>query len=158
MRRSPRTLGMAVALLGSMCVSLWAAAGRSVAEPPLLSTREVILAFEKLAFDERRPREAMEKYAAPTFVDHDPNVAGDKASVIAHLERLDWTTGGPQRTIKHLVVEGDIAVVHHRLVRRPGEAAIAAVDIFRVKDGKLVEHWDVLQPVPAASVNRQAMF
>jgi predicted SnoaL-like aldol condensation-catalyzing enzyme len=122
------------------------------------TTREVILAFEKLAFDERKPREAMEKYAAESFLDHDPNVTGDRASVIAHLEKLDWSTGGPQRAIKHLVVEGDIAVVHHHLVRKPGERGIAAVDIFRVRCGKFVEHWDVLQPIPDNSVNKQAMF
>lgn len=123
-----------------------------------MNTREVVLAFEKLAFDERRPTEAMERYASPDFVDHNPNIRGDRASVIEHLERLDWSTGGPQRTIVHLVVEGDIAIIHHHLVRKPGDAGIAAVDIFRVKNGKLVEHWDVLQPIPQDSVNPRPMF
>lgn len=122
------------------------------------NTRNVILAFEKLAFEERKPKEAMEKYAAADFFDHNPYVRGDRASVIEHLDRLEWSTGGPQRTIRHLVVDGDIAVIHHRLVRKPGDAAIAAVDIFRVENCKLVEHWDVLQPIPAESVNPRPMF
>lgn len=147
-----------LAVLSTSCATPQSAAHNASVEAPVMSTREVVLAFERMAFDERRPTEAMERYAAPDFIDHDPNVRGDRASVIEHLNRLNWSTGAPQRTIVHLVVEGDIAIVHHHLVRTPGDVGIAAVDIFRVRNGQLVEHWDVLQPIPQDSINPRAMF
>jgi len=123
-----------------------------------MSAREVMQAFEKLAFDEHKPVEAIERYFSPDFVDHDPDVKGDRASVIARMKTLNWDHGGPRRTIRHLIAEGDIVVIHHHLVRNPGERGIAAVDIFRVERGKIVEHWDVLQPVPERSINPAPMF
>lgn len=120
--------------------------------------REVLLNFERMAFDERQPEAAVRKYFSPDVVDHDPNVRGDRDSIIERLSKLDWSTGGPQRTIMHVVVDGDIVAVHHHLVRKPGEAGIAAVDLFRIKDGLVVEHWDVLQPIPEDSPNTHGMF
>lgn len=121
-------------------------------------TCEVVVQFEEMAFEQRRPREAMERFAAEHFVDHNPNIRGDLASAIAHLARLDWSTAAPERKIVHFVVRGDTAMIHHHLIRKPGERGIAAVDIFRVENGKLVEHWDVLQPIPEESVNPSPMF
>jgi predicted SnoaL-like aldol condensation-catalyzing enzyme len=123
-----------------------------------MTTREVVIAFEKMAFDDRNPSEAMLKYASDDFVDHNPNIRGDRLSAIEHLNRLDWSKSGPQRRVVNLVVDGDIAMIHHHLIRNPGDIGIAAVDIFRVKDGKIVEHWDVLQAIPEKSVNPRPMF
>jgi predicted SnoaL-like aldol condensation-catalyzing enzyme len=123
-----------------------------------MSTREVIDGFEKLGIDEHNPQGAVMKYFSADVIDHEPTVAGDRQSIIDYLNKKDWSSGVPKRTIKHIVVEGDLAVVHHHLVRKPGQRGIAAVDIFRVKDGKVVEHWDVLQPVPETDTNKHGMF
>jgi len=127
-------------------------------EQRVLSTREVIEGFEKMGIDERKPKEAILTYFSPDVIDHDPTVKGDRQSIIDYLENKDWSTGVPQRTIRNIIVEGDLGVVHHHVVRKPGEKGIAAVDIFRVKNGKVVEHWDVLQPVPENSPNQRGMF
>lgn len=121
-------------------------------------TRAVVLGFEDLAFDQRMPREATLRYFSPAVVDHDPELAGGRADIIARLEKLDWSTGGPQRIVKHFMVDGEYAMVHHHLIRKPGERGIAAMDMFRVVDGLIVEHWDVLQPLPESSINPRAMF
>jgi predicted SnoaL-like aldol condensation-catalyzing enzyme len=150
-----------IVVLAVLPVVLWACEGvQSTARQrhATPTTREVIEAFENLAFVEREPRDAVLKYCSPAFVDHDPDVAGDRDSIVARLEKLDWHTGGPQREIKHLVIEGEYAVIHHHLVRKPGDRGIAAIDMFRVHDGLIVEHWDVLQPMPEQSVNPHAMF
>lgn len=132
------------------------------ADASAMTTRQVIEAFEK-AIDEKKTLEAIETYFAPNFIDHDPNVKGDKASVIERLSALKWNKQmpsgqGPTRTIKNIVVEGEIGMVHHHLVREPGTKGIAAVDIFKVQNGKIVEHWDVLQPIPEDSPNIHGMF
>lgn len=122
------------------------------------STRAVVQGFEDLAFEKRQPREATLRYFSPSAVDHDPDLAGGRDDIIARLEKLDWSTGGPQRIIKHVLVDGEYALVHHHLIRKPGERGIAAMDMFRVRDGLIVEHWDVLQPMPENSINPHAMF
>lgn len=123
-----------------------------------MSPKDVVMAFDKLAFDERRPQEAVRRYFSVDSVDHDPKVKGDRTSVISMLEKLDWSKVGPQRTVKHIVADGEMVVVHHHLVRNPGTKGLMAVDLFRVANGKIVEHWDVLQPIPESSPNEVGAF
>lgn len=120
--------------------------------------REVVAAFMKVAFEERDPKRATLTYFAPDFIDHDPFIKGSRQSAIDRLEGLDWKTQGPRSDVKHILAEGDYVMIHHYLVRKPGDAPIAAIDLFRVKDGYIVEHWDVLQPFPPDSVNPAPMF
>lgn len=166
MRPATHLLAIIAGIAAPVGITFWttsAAGPRSAAhyaavEQKAMGTREVIEAFEKMGIDERKPKEAVLAYFSPDVVDHDPGVKGDRQSIIDYLDKRDWSTGVPQRTIRHIVVEGDIGVVHHHIVRKPGEKGIAAVDIFRVKDGKVVEHWDVLQPIPENMVNSNGMF
>jgi len=60
--------------------------------------------------------------------------------------------------VKRIVAEGDYVVAHVHGVREPGERGLAIMDIFRLDDGKLVEHWDVIQAVPEQAVNENGMF
>jgi predicted SnoaL-like aldol condensation-catalyzing enzyme len=120
--------------------------------------RETVESFMKVAFVDRKPEEAVLKYMSPDFVDHDPDIVGTRDSVIERLKKLDWATAQPTSEVRHIVAEGDLVVVHHSLVRKPGQPPIAAIDLFRVKNGLIVEHWDVLQPTPENSPNPHPMF
>lgn len=166
MRPLTHAIAIVAGIAAPVAITFWTASDsgpRSAAhyaavQQETLTTREVIEGFERLGIDERKPKEAILKYFSPDVIDHDPNVKGDRQSIIDYLDARDWSTGVPQRTIHNIVVEGELGVVHHHIVRNPGEAGIAAVDIFRVKDGKVIEHWDVLQPVPEDSKNVNGMF
>lgn len=57
-----------------------------------------------------------------------------------------------------MIAEGDFVVVHHYARRNPGDRGEAFIDIFRIKDGKIIEHWDVIQAVPEHSANENGMF
>ena len=59
---------------------------------------------------------------------------------------------------KRFVAEGDLVVVHSHLVRKPGDRGMAVMDIFRLENGKIVEHWDVLQEAPESPANNNTMF
>jgi predicted SnoaL-like aldol condensation-catalyzing enzyme len=59
---------------------------------------------------------------------------------------------------KRIIAEGDLVVVHSHLVRHKDDPGVAVMDIFRLENGRVVEHWDVLQDVPDTSANENTMF
>ena len=60
--------------------------------------------------------------------------------------------------IKRMIAEGDLVVTHSHLENYPDDRGTAVVDLFRVENGKIVEHWDVLQPIPEQAANDNTMF
>ena len=60
----------------------------------------------------------------------------------------------PYRT----VAEGDLVVTHSLLKTSPEGRGTAVADFFRLEEGKVVEHWDVLQPIPESAANERPMF
>ncbi|WP_373452875.1 nuclear transport factor 2 family protein [Caballeronia sordidicola] len=60
--------------------------------------------------------------------------------------------------IQRVIAEGDMVTTHSHLVLVPGEPGRALADFFRLENGKVVEHWDVIQDVPKSSVNSNGMF
>jgi len=66
----------------------------------------------------------------------------------------------PQATQKiyRVFAEDDHVITHQHVIRWPGDPGFAVCDIFRIADGKIVEHWDVLQALPEKPVNPNSMF
>ncbi len=60
--------------------------------------------------------------------------------------------------LKRILAEGDLVVTHSHLIREPGDRGMAIVDIYRIDNGQIVEHWDVVQEVPETSANNNTMF
>ena len=100
----------------------------------------------------------VERFFAPDYIQHSPMAATGAQGL---KDFLDWARARSphaEHHIKRMFVEGDYVIAHVHVIINPGDRGNAVVDIFRLAGGRIAEHWDVGQEIPAAAGNGNGMF
>lgn len=176
MKRFSRSHLVAVATTVIMAVGVGAAfAGTQGHRPPFAGgkhghhgqcdpaqvqrNKATAVAYYTTAFNDKKPELAVAKYGGPEYIQHNPLAADGFAAFIAFVK--GYTQQFPQLhvDIKRVIGECNLVVTHSHITTSPDDRGNAVADIFRLnRQGKIVEHWDVIQPVPATSQNDNTMF
>jgi predicted SnoaL-like aldol condensation-catalyzing enzyme len=121
--------------------------------------KATVVAYYTLAFNDKKPEEAVAKYGGPVYIQHNPQAADGFDAFIAFVK--SFTAQFPQLhvDIKRVIGDCNLVVTHSHITTSPTDRGQAVADFFRLnRKGKVVEHWDVIQPVPETSANDNTMF
>lgn len=126
-------------------------------DPKLEANKKTIMAFYEAGLN-KKDFDAASKFIGERYVQHNPLIADGLEGFKAFLGFLTENFPKLRGEIKGVFADGDYVILHTHGVRVPGQRGSAIVDIFKLEDGKIVEHWDVIQPIPENTVNQNGMF
>jgi len=124
---------------------------------PAPDNRAIVTDFADLFYTQRDVRTAFETHVVPDYIQHNPGIPDGRDAAIQFLAPM---FSDPQRSfeIKQILVDGDMAVIHVHARPTPDSRGASVFDMFRLENGKIVEHWDAIQMVPEESANPHPMF
>jgi len=123
----------------------------------LEANKKTVAAFEDAALNQK-DFDAASKYLGGRYIQHNPNAADGPEGLKGYIAFLKDKFPNSRSEIKHIFADGDYVIVHDHAVREPGTRGLAIVNIYRLENGKVVEHWDVIQQIPETAANGNGMF
>jgi predicted SnoaL-like aldol condensation-catalyzing enzyme len=145
-------------LLSLLILSLALTAARASAADCRLTPKEVVTRFMTRFYVDKKVREAFETWVDPGYVQHNPMAATGRDAAINFLEPFFAQHPDIHYSIARVIADGNLVAVHSHGKFGPDDRGVAVVDILRVEGCKVMEHWDVVQPVPEKSANSNGMF
>ena len=149
----PRAAIAAAIFLALASTGVSAAANEAQQE----ANRKAVLAFYDKGLNQKDADAAL-AYVGDRYVQHNPTAPDGPDGFRKFIGFLREKFPNSHSEIKRSFVDGDYVILHVHAVREPGSRGVAIVDIFKLENGKIVEHWDVVQPVPETPANNNTMF
>ena len=134
------------------------AATLAAAQAAEQNAKETVVAFYKMVFYDHKVADAFRTYVGASYRQHNPLVPDGIEPSVAFLSKRFETNPQAINEIKRVIADGDLVAVHVHSRLNDADRGRAIVDIFRIENGKIVEHWDVIQPVPENAQNNNTMF
>jgi predicted SnoaL-like aldol condensation-catalyzing enzyme len=119
--------------------------------------KETVIAFYDAAINDK-DFEAASAYLGDQYIQHNPLAADGPEGLKAFLEFAKGNMSTFEVEFKRVLADGDFVVVHAHAKASPDDRGSAVMDIFRLENGKVVEHWDVIQQIPETAQNDNTMF
>ena len=119
--------------------------------------KKIVAAFYDAALNQK-DFDAAAKFLGSRYTQHNPVAADGPEGFKAFIAFLKDKFPNNRSEIKRIFADGDYVIVHVHAVREPGTRGNAIIDIFKLENGKVVEHWDVVQPIPEKAANDNGMF
>jgi predicted SnoaL-like aldol condensation-catalyzing enzyme len=120
--------------------------------------KRIAIAFYEKLINDFDPDTAFKLYGGDTYKQHTPVIEDGRKGVTKFIGWLHSNYPSSRMEIKRAFSDGDMVILHCHWIQSPGELGNAVVDFFRLENGKVVEHWDVIQPIPESSLNDNTMF
>jgi predicted SnoaL-like aldol condensation-catalyzing enzyme len=121
------------------------------------ANKKTVIALYNAALNEKDFDKARQ-YLGDKYTQHNPVAADGPEGLKGFIEFLKAKFPNNKSDIKRVFADGDYVIVHVHAVRTPGDRGNAIIDIFRLENGKVVEHWDAVQPIPEKAANNNGMF
>ena len=135
----------------------FAPAARAADAAQMEQNKKTVAALYDAVLNKKDFEEAS-KYLGPRYTQHNPNAADGPEGLKGFVNFLKEKFPNNKSEIKRIFADGDYVIVHVHAVREPGTRGNAIIDIFKLENGKVVEHWDVVQPIPEKAANNNGMF
>ncbi|MFF2821395.1 ester cyclase [Kitasatospora cineracea] len=123
----------------------------------LEENKQTVLAFYQAAINDKDHNAASE-LLSHSYIQHNPRIADGLEGFREFVETLKADFPQLRAEVKRIFAEGDHVIAHVHGIRVPGGPGTAIVDIFRLEDGRIAEHWDVMQQIPDEASNQNGML
>lgn len=121
------------------------------------ANRALVIEFYDQFFNKHQVEQAG-RVVAEQYIQHNPDVPDGKAPFVGYFAEFFEQNPESRARIVRSSTDGDLVYLHVHSTNGPNDRGQAVVDIFRVENGMIVEHWDVIQDVPEKAANENTMF
>jgi predicted SnoaL-like aldol condensation-catalyzing enzyme len=144
-------------MLSAVSLALAAVTVQAADERQMEANKKNVVEFYNKALNDK-DFDAARMYMGSRYIQHNPIAADGPEGLKAFIQFLRDKFPRSRSEIKRVFADGDYVIVHVHSIREPGTRGRAIIDIFRLENGKVVEHWDVVQDVPEKAANQNGMF